>query len=291
MANLIPFSDRDGYIWHNGVLRPWREAQTHVLTHGLHYGTGVFEGERSNARGVIFKSRAHTERLQRSAATIHMPLTYTLEQIENAKAELMEANKIKSAYMRVLAFRGPEQTFVFPGDHNAHLIVAAWEWKGYFDDSKGITLQTSKWRKADPSSLPVEAKAAGNYVTHVMIKQEAVKAGFNDALVLHLNGSIAESSAANIFFVDAQGVLNTPIAKRRFLNGITRLTIIDLARAMGIEVVERDIWPKELPAMREVFVTGTAANVMPVMRVDDHTYTLGPITKRLMGAYAEVFEA
>jgi branched-chain amino acid aminotransferase len=291
MTKLIPFDDRDGYIWHNGQMIPWREAKTHVLSHGLHYGTGVFEGERSNAKGIVFKSKEHTERLFRSAEIIHLPMTrFSAENIEQAKTELLAANKVKTAYIRVLAFRGPEQTFVYPGDHAAHVIVAAWEWKGYFGDAEGITLQTSRWRKADPSSLPVEAKAAGNYVANVMLKQEAIKAGAYDALVLHLNGSIAESSAANIFFVDADGTLHTPIAKGRFLNGVTRLTVIDIARALSLNVVERDIWPNELPAMREVFVTGTAANVTPVVKIDAQDFAIGPITKRLMTAYADVFE-
>lgn len=289
MTQLIPFDDRDGYIWLNGQMIPWREAKTHVLSHALHYGTGVFEGERSNAKGIVFKSREHTERLFRSAEIIHLPIPFAPQQIEDIKAELIKANNLKNAYMRIVAFRGPEQMGVHPGENDAHVLAAAWEWGQYFG-SDGLTLCTSKWRKQDPTTTPVEGKVTGNYTANVMVKQESMRAGFSDGLMLHLNGSIAESSASNIFFVDAGGTLHTPIAKGRFLNGITRLTVIDLAKAMGINVVERDIWPKELPAMREVFVTGTAANVTPVVKIDAEDFAIGPITKRLMAAYADVFE-
>lgn len=281
----IPYDDRDGFIWMDGKMLPWREARVHFLTHALHYATQVFEGERAY-QGRIFRSRDHSERLLNSAKIIHMPMHYTVDQIEEIKYEVMKVNKLENCYMRVAAWRGAEQMGIDVAGAETHLAVAAWEWGSYFDPSvreKGISLATSRWAKPAPNTAPTTSKCAGLYVLGTMAKYEAKEAGYTDALMLDYEGYVAESSGANLFAVQ-NGRLITPLADR-FLNGFTRQTVIQLAKELGIAVEERRIKPEELKNFQEIFLTGTAAEVTAVGQIDEHKYTVGPVTKKLRSAY------
>lgn len=283
-----PLDDRDGYIWMDGRMLPWREARVHFVTHALHYGTGVFEGERGY-NGVVFKSREHSQRLLRSAEIIHLPVRYTLEQIEDAKREVMDANSLKNCYMRVLAWRGSEQLGVDASRAGPRLGIAAWEWDNYFDSAqleRGITLGISRWRKPMADAAPIFAKATSLYNACAIARHEAAEAGFTDALMLDYEGYVAEASVAN-FFAVKDGTIHTPIADR-FLNGITRQTVIALARAAGYEVIERRIKPDELKDFQEIFLTGSATEITPVGKIDTLTFTPGAVTKRLREAYEEL---
>ena len=285
---LVPYDDRDGYIWLDGEMVPWRDAKMHFLTHALHYGTQVFEGERAYG-GNIFKSLEHSERLQNSAEIIKMDMPLSPEKLEEIKKEVMEANNLTNCYIRAAAWRGAEQMGIDVDGTVSHVAVAAWDWGSYFDPAvrdKGISLGTSRWAKPAPHTAPTASKCAGLYVLGTMAKYEAKDAGFTDALMLDHEGLVAESSGANIFLIK-DGVLHTPIADR-FLNGITRQTIIALAKEQGIEVSERRISPEELPSMEEIFLTGTAAEVTAVGKIDEHEYGVGPITKALRGAYEDL---
>ncbi len=259
MAN-IPFDDRDGYIWMDGKMLPWREANVHFLTHALHYSTAVFEGERAYD-GHIFKSREHSERLLNSGKIIHLPIEYTVDQMEEIKAEVMKANKLSNAYMRVLAWRGP-QMGLDPTAAKPHLGIAAWDWGKYFDPKAadtGISLGTSHWKKPAPDTAPVHAKAASLYNLGAIAKVEAMQAGFTDALMMDFEGYVAEATAANMFAMK-DGEIHTPIADR-FLNGLTRQTVIKLAKDLGYKVIERRIKPEEIPTFDEIFLTGSAAAI------------------------------
>ncbi|MCB1532532.1 MAG: branched-chain amino acid aminotransferase [Alphaproteobacteria bacterium] len=281
----IPFDDRDGFIWMDGEMLPWREAKVHFLTHGLHYGTQVFEGERAYD-GHIFRSVDHSKRLLRSAEVIHMPVPYSIEQLEQIKRELLEANGLENAYIRMAAWRGPEQMGIDVTGSKTHVAAAAWEWGSYFDPEVrkvGISLMTSQYRKPAPQTAPIESKCAGLYVLGTMAKYEAQQKGFTDAFMHDFEGYVAESSGANIFLIK-DGALHTPIADR-FLNGLTRQTVIQIAKDMGIEVQERRIKPEEVGGFDEIFLTGTAAEITPVGKIDDLTFTPGPLTKQLHEAY------
>ncbi len=286
MAN-IPFDDRDGFIYMDGKMVPWREAKVHFLTHALHYGTQVFEGERAY-NGKIFKSREHTQRLFKSAELIRMDMSaFTVDQIEAAKKEVLKANNLENAYVRAAAWRGSEQMGIDIDQTKTHLAIAAWEWGSYFDPetaAKGISLMTSPWRKQAPNMAPIQSKTASNYNAGCIAKSEAKEKGYTDVLMHDFEGYLAECSGANLFLV-INGALHTPTPDR-FLNGITRQTVIDLARDAGIEVIERRIRPEELDDTQEIFVTGSAAEVTAVGKVDDRTYTVGPITKQLQAAYS-----
>lgn len=281
----IPFDDRDGFIWMNGEMVPWREAKVHFLTHGLHYGTQVFEGERAY-EGKIFRSVEHSERLLNSAKIIHMPMEYSVEQIEEIKQQVMEANGLTNAYIRAAAWRGSEQMGIDVDGSYTHVAVAAWDWGSYFDPAlreTGIGLKTSQYKKPHPDTAPTESKCAGLYVLGTMAKYEAKQAGYSDALMHDYEGYVAESSGANLFVIK-DGALITPIADR-FLNGLTRQTVMDLANELGIPVEERRIKPEEMPDMDEVFITGTAAEITAVGKIDDTQYGVGEITKKLHEAY------
>lgn len=285
---LIPLHDRDGFIWMDGALVPWRDAKMHFLTHGLHYATAVFEGERAY-NGKIFKSVEHSQRLLKSAAIIHLENPFTEAQIEAAKREVLAANKLSNAYIRAVIWRGSESMGVDPAGTLPHLGIAAWDWGKYFDPKlaeTGISLGSSRWRKPAPDTAPVESKASCLYNLNVMAKVEAKKAGFTDALMLDHTGMIAESTGANLFAIKG-GVIHTPIADR-FLNGITRQTVIGIARGQGIEVIERRIAPEEMTGFDEIFVTGTAAEITAVGKIDSHTYGVGPITRKLQGLYSQM---
>ncbi len=287
--SIVPFDERDGFIWIDGEMVPWREAKVHCLSHGLHYGSLVFEGERMYG-GKIFKSREHSERLHKSAEILGMnKVPVSVDELEKIKYDVCKANDLDNAYIRAFAWRGGEQMGVSAKLTKTHVGVAAWAWGTYFDEEKlekGISLKTSAWRRPAPDTAPTASKAAGLYMICTMSKHQVEDEGYDDALMLDYRGYIAEASAAN-FFAVKDGVLHTP-APDCFLNGITRQTVIELAEKAGITVNVRHIKPEELGEFEEVFVTGTAAEITPVGQVDDHKYAVGPITKQLRAAYEEL---
>jgi len=286
---LIPFDDRDGFIWMNGKMLPWREAKLHVLSHGLHYGGCVFEGERVYD-SVTFKLREHSERLVNSAKLLDMNMPLSVAEIEEISREVLAANHIVDGYLRPLAWRGCEQMAISAGDTTTHIAFTCWQWPKYFfpkgGDDSGIALMTTKWRRPDPRTCPVQSKAAGIYMIGTMAKQEAERHGFDDVLMLDYKDRVAESSGANLFVVK-DGALRTPIAEC-FLNGITRQTVLQLAKDLGIEASETIIMPEELATADEIFVTGTAAEITAVGKIDDKEYKTGPITKQLQSAYQDL---
>lgn len=289
MGASQPFHDRDGLIWYDGELRPWREANLHVLSHGLHYASAVFEGERAYG-GAIFKLTEHSERLALSAQALGFQLPCSVEDVDRACAEVIEVNTIVDGYVRPIAWRGSEMMGVSAQSTRIHLAIAAWPWPSYFSPEArmaGIRLKTSPWRRPAPDTAPVHAKAAGLYMICTMSKHGVEAEGYDDALMLDWRGLIAESTGANIFMVMGDGRVHTPVPDC-FLNGITRRTVIDLARARGVDVVERPIRPEELCQAREVFITGTAAEVTPVRSIDDHRFSPGDITRALIEDYARV---
>lgn len=285
------FHDRDGFIWMNGEMTPWREAKVHFLTHGLHYGTTVFEGERAY-NGRIFESRAHAERLHKSGAIINMAMPFSVDEIEAAKQDVMKANNLTDAYIRVAAWRGSEQMGIDVSGTKVHIGIAAWQWGSYFPPEireQGIALATSQWRRPAPETAPTDSKCAALYALGTMAKHEAKEKGYNDALMLDHEGYVAESTGANLFAVK-DGALFTPIADR-FLNGITRRNVIALARDFGITVEEKRISPGELADFEEIFLTGTAAEITPVGKIDGHAYKVGPVTRKLTSGYEALVRA
>jgi branched-chain amino acid aminotransferase len=276
MAQLIPYDDRDGYIWMDGELVPWREAKVHVLTHGLHYASCVFEGERAYG-GRVLKLREHTQRLIDSGRILGFENPYTLEQLEAATNEVVAKNGGGDLYVRPLAWRGPEQMGVSAQQSRIHVAIAAWQWGAYYSD---LRLTRAIYDRPAPSTAPVHAKAAGLYMICTLSKHAAEAKGFGDALMLDYRGYLAETTGANLFLV-IDGEIHTPTPDC-FLNGITRRTVMDLARKRGVPITERHIKPDELRDAQEVFVTGTAAEVTPVRAIDDINYQLGPITGQLM---------
>jgi branched-chain amino acid aminotransferase len=289
--NAPPLDDRDGVIWYNGELVPWREMRPHVLTHSLHYGNAVFEGERVY-NGKVFKLHEHSVRLVKSAELCAYAMPYSAEQIEAATKLVVETNKIDSGYVRPIAWRGSEVIGVSAKGTKVHVAVAAFPWPSYYSEEaqkKGIRLGTSRWKRPSPESAPTASKCAGLYVICTLARDEAAAAGFDDAFMLDYRGQIAEATGANIFF-GIGGELHTPTADC-FLNGITRQTAIDLARKRGIKVVERAIFPDELPKMEEVFITGTAVEITPIRLIDQREYTVGPITKQLQADYSALVRA
>ncbi|MGX8272533.1 branched-chain amino acid aminotransferase [Brevundimonas diminuta] len=285
---FVPFDERDGWIWFDGEFVPWREAKTHVLTHGLHYGSSVFEGERMYG-GEIFKLTAHSERLKRSAELLDFEIPYSVAEIDAACKETCTRNGLIDCYIRPVAYLGPEQLSVSARNSKVHLAIAAWEWPSYFDPEvkkKGIALEWAKWRRPDPATAPSTAKAAGLYMICTMSKTAAEKRGFADALMLDWRGYVAEATGANVFFV-RNGVLHTPRVDH-ILNGITRQTVIEMAQARGIEVIVRDILPEELGDFSECFLTGSAAEVTPVGQVGDYRFTPGALSLSLMDDYGKL---
>jgi branched-chain amino acid aminotransferase len=281
---LIPFDDRDGLIWYDGAMVPWRDAKLHVLSHGLHYASGVFEGERAYA-GHIFKLRAHTDRLIASAALLGMDIPYSGEQIDAACREVVAANGLTDAYVRPLAWRGSEQLSVSAQHTKVHLIVATWAWPNLFGDARmaGVRLDMAHWKRPHPETAPTASKAAGLYMIGTLAKHAAEAAGFQDALMLDWRGQVAEATGANVFFV-LDGALHTPVPDC-FLDGITRRTVMALARARQIPVVERAILPEEMAGATEVFLAGTAAEVTPVRQIGALHFTPGQVTETLLGDY------
>jgi branched-chain amino acid aminotransferase len=285
---MVPFDDRDGVIWFNGELLPWREAKLHVLSHALHYASGVFEGERAYG-GTIYKMREHHERLHNSAHILGFEIPYGVEAIDAAAMEVLQANGIVEGYVRPVAWRGSEMMGVSAQETRINVAIAAWEWPSYFSPEarlKGIRLATSPWRRPAPDTAPVHAKAAGLYMICTLSKHAAEAKGYNDALMLDYRGRVAEATGANIFLLQ-DGKLHTPTPDC-FLDGLTRQAVIALARERGIEVIERAIMPEELAKTQEVFITGTAAEVTPVGEIDGQTFTVGEITRELMTAYSDL---
>ncbi|CEJ14437.1 Branched-chain-amino-acid aminotransferase [bacterium YEK0313] len=287
--SLIPFHDRDGFIWMDGKLVPWREAQIHVLTHGLHYGSCVFEGERAYG-GVIYKSTEHSERLRRSAELLDFEVPFSVAEIDAAKAEVLKANGQTDAYIRPVAWRGSEMMGVSAQQNTIHLAIASWVWPSYFDPAtkmKGIRLDMADYRRPDPATAPSTSKAAGLYMICTISKHRAEKKGYADALMLDWQGRVAECTGANVFFIK-DGQVHTPLADC-FLDGITRRTVIDLCKKRGFEVIERRIMPEELSSFNECFITGTAAEVTPVAEIGPYRFTPGNMSKTIMEDYtAEV---
>jgi len=282
---LIPFDQRDGVIWFDGEMVPWRDARLHVLTHGLHYGSCVFEGERSYG-GQIYEMSQHHERLLESGRLLGFEIPYSREQIDRACVEVLKANGIGDGYVRPVAWRGSEMMGVSAQNNTIHLAVAAWEWPTYFSPEarlKGIRMAISDWRRPSPDCAPTKSKAAGLYMICTLSKHKAESEGYNDALMLDYRGRIAEATGANIFMVQ-DGVIHTPTPDC-FLDGITRRTVIKLAKNRGYQVVERAIVPEELAKTDEVFLTGTAVEVTPVAEIGPYSFTPGEITKTLMEEY------
>jgi branched-chain amino acid aminotransferase len=278
---LIPFDDRDGKIWLDGKLIAWRDAKVHVLTHALHYASAVFEGERAYS-GVVFKSREHSERLKRSAQILDFEIPWSVEEIDRAKAETLKANNLTDGYVRPIAWRGSEMMGVAAQANKIHLAIATWAWPAYFSPelrAKGIRLCMAKYRRPAPDTAPTASKAAGLYMICTISKHEAERKGFQDAMMLDYRGQIAEATGANVFFV-MDGEIHTP-KPDCFLDGITRRTVIDLARARQLKVIERAILPEEMAKASECFLTGTAAEITPVGEIDKYKFTPGKVTQTL----------
>ncbi len=276
MADPVPYDARDGWIWLDGEFVPWREARLHVLSHGLHYASCVFEGERAYG-GRIFKLREHSQRLIDSARMLDFEIPWSLEEIERASVATVEKNGLGDCYVRPVAWRGSEQMGVSAQKTRIHLAIAAWEWGAYY---RNLRLAWAIYRRPSPETAPVHAKAAGLYMICTLAKHAAEAKGYGDALMLDWRGYLAETTGANIFLV-MNGQLHTPIPDC-FLNGITRQTVIRLAERRGIPVVERHIMPEEIERAQEIFVTGTAAEITPVLAIEDREFQAGPVTLQLL---------
>jgi branched-chain amino acid aminotransferase len=280
-----PFDDRPGVIWMDGQFVPWKDAKVHVLTHGLHYASSVFEGERAYG-GVVFKLDEHTKRLHESARLLGFEIPYSAEVINKATAELLVRQKMVDAYVRPIAWRGSEMMGVSAQNNTIHLAIAVWEWPSYFKPEerlKGIRLDMAKYRRPDPATAPSKSKASGLYMICTISKHEAERKGYADALMLDWRGQIAEATGANVFFIK-DGVIHTPTPDC-FLDGITRRTVIELAKKRGLKLVERAIMPEEMSTFSECFLTGTAAEVTPVSEIGQYRFTPGQISKTLMEDY------
>jgi len=280
---------RDGWIWYNGEFVPWKEAKLHVLTHGLHYASSVFEGERSYG-GEIFKLRQHTDRLIRSSQYLDFEIPFSADEIDDACRQAIVKNGLENsfdAYLRPFAWRGAEELGVPARNNKVHLAVAVWDWPSYYtreERLKGARLTMGKWRRPDPATIPCMAKAAGLYMICMLSKHAAMDAGYSEALMLDYRGLVAEATSANVFFY-RDGELHTPTPDC-FLDGITRQTVIGLAKNNGLKIVERQIKPEELGDFEECFLTGTAAEVTPVAEIDQHKYLPGKICQSMVDAYA-----
>ncbi len=285
------YDDRDGFIWMDGKLVPWRDANVHVLTHAMHYASSVFEGERAYG-GKIFKSREHSERLRRSAEMIDFEIPWTVEQIEAAKAEVLAKNDLKDAYVRAVAWRGAgEDMGVASARNPVRLAIATWEWGAYYGDAKmqGAKLDISKWKRPSPETIPSHAKAAGLYMICTMSKHAAEAKGCSDALMMDYRGYVAEATGANIFFVK-DGEVHTPLPDC-FLNGITRQTVIEMLKERNIPVHERHIMPEELESFQQCWLTGTAAEVTPVGQIGDYNFEVGTLAREIAEGYERLVRA
>ena len=281
---LLPFDDRDGSIWLDGSLVPWRDARLHVLSHGLHYGSAVFEGERAYASN-IFRLRDHTRRLINSGRLLSFEIPFTEDQIDAACTAVLRANGLTDGYVRPIAWRGSEQLAVSATGTSIHVAIAAWPWPSYFGTERmqGIRVAQAEWRRPPPEAAPVKAKASGLYIIASLAKVKAEQEGYSDALMLDWRGLVAETTGANVFFV-IDGDLHTPVPDC-FLDGITRRTVISLARRNRMKVIERQIDPSELAGATEVFLAVTAAEVTAVREIGPYRFTPGAITETLMKDY------
>ncbi|MFW2588899.1 branched-chain amino acid aminotransferase [Sagittula sp. SSi028] len=285
------YDDRDGKIWLDGQLVDWRSAQVHVLTHGLHYASSVFEGERAY-NGKIFLSRKHSERLHYSASCLDFEIPFSVDQIEEAKAQVLQANGLTDAYVRAVAWRGAGPDMgVASAKNPVRLAIAAWSWGNYYGDAKfkGAKLDISKWKRPSPETIPVHAKAAGLYMICTTSKHAAEAKGCSDALFMDYRGYVAEATGANIFFVK-DGEVHTPLPDC-FLNGLTRQTVIEMLKTKGLTVHERHIMPEELEGFEQCWLTGTAAEVTPVGQIGDYTFEVGAITKEIAQDYEALVRA
>lgn len=279
------YDDRDGFIWLDGEMVPWRDANVHILTHALHYASSVFEGERAY-NGKIFKSREHSARLLFSGKELDIPIPYTVDEIEAAKYQALEASGLKDAYVRVVCWRGSGNDMgVASANNPVRMAVAVWEWGAYYGDAKmkGAKLDISRWKRPSPETIPCFAKAAGLYMICTMAKHEAEAKGCSDAMMFDYRGYVAEATGANIFFVK-DGAVHTP-KPDCFLNGLTRQTVIGLLKDRGIEVVERHIMAEELDGFEQCWLTGTAAEVTPVGQIGDHTFEVGELARSIAQEY------
>jgi len=282
----VPYDQRDGFIWLNGALVPWPDAQLHVLTHGLHYASAVFEGERAYD-GEIFKLTEHSQRLHKSAQLLDFEIPYSVAELDKASRETVRANNLTDAYVRPITWRGSEQMGVAAQMTKINVAICAWDWGSYFDPAareKGLRLTIAQYRRPDPRTAPTESKATGLYMICTIEKHRAERAGYADALMLDWRGQVAEATGANIFFVK-DGVLHTPLPDC-FLDGITRRTVIGLAKQRGLTVIERAILPEEMTEFSECFITGTAAEVTPVSEIGPYHFAVGDIARMLMKDYA-----
>ena len=283
-----PFDDRDGKIWFDGELVDWRDAKVHILTHALHYASSVFEGARAYS-GTVFKLREHNERLIASAEMLGMTMTQSVEELDEAVIQTLKANNLTDAYVRPLVWRGAEQMGVAAERATIHHSVAVWSWPSYFSPEareKGLRLMIADWKRPSPETIPTKAKAAGLYMICTLTKHKATAEGYDDALMMDWRGQVAECTGANIFFRQGD-VLHTPTPDC-FLDGITRRTAMELARARGIEVVERTIMPEEMADFEECFITGTAAEITPIGEIGPYKFTVGEITRNLMQDYDDL---
>ena len=287
---IIPFDKRIGFIWYNGEFVEWQNATTHVLNHGLHYASCVFEGLRVYGE-KIFKLEQHTDRLFHSAERMGMSIPFSKEELNFAQEETIKKMNIKYGYVRPVAWRGSEMMAVSAQKNKINVAVATWEWPSYFsneDRLKGIALQTAIWRRPAPDTIPTDAKAAGLYMICTLSKHEAEKNGYSDALMLDYKGRISESTGSNIFLV-INGEIHTPIPDC-FLNGITRQTVIDIAKSQNINVIEREIYPDEIKNADEIFLTGSAVEVTPVGKIDDQIFNVGEVTKTVSELYMKTVD-
>lgn len=288
MADTRSFDDRDGWIWFDGKLVPWREANVHVLTHAMHYASSVFEGQRAYG-GVIFRLSDHSARLRKSAELLGFEIPWTVEEIDAACNEVVKANGFTDAYVRPVAWRGSEKMGVSPRGTKPHLAIAAWEWGKYFAPeiaAKGLRLDIAPWRRPAPYTAPVHSKAAGLYMIATLSKKHADERGYDDALMFDWRGQVAEATGANAFFIRNDS-LYTPTPDC-FLNGITRQTVMDLARRRGVEVIEKPIWPEELESFEQMFITGSAAEVTFIRSAGPWNFEIGDLSRQLAQDYDDL---
>ncbi len=282
---IIPFDKRIGFIWYNGDFVEWQNATTHVLNHGLHYGSCVFEGLRVYGE-KIYKLEEHTERLFHSASRMGIEIPFSKDHLNAAQEETIKKMNIKYGYIRPVVWRGSEMMAISAQKNKINVAIATWEWPNYFskeDKLKGIALQTAEWRRPPANTIPTDAKAAGLYMICTLSKHKAEKNGYTDALMLDYKGRVSESTGSNIFFV-INGEIHTPTPDC-FLNGITRQTVIQIAENQGIKVIVRDIYPDEITKADEIFLTGSAVEVTPVGKIDDHIFKVGNITSTIADLY------
>ena len=284
--DLIPFDKRSGKIWFNGNFVPWTDAKLHVLSHGLHYASCVFEGERVYD-GEIFKLNEHTERLFHSAKRLGIEIPYSVNDINNVCKEIITIQKVQNGYVRPFAWRGSEMMAISAQKTKIHVAVATWEWGSYFDPKlklKGIKLDISRWKRPSPETIPWDTKATGLYMICTLSKHEAEKKGFTDSLMLDFEGNVAEATGANIFFKDHEGNLHTPVPDS-FLDGITRRCVIEIAKSKGIKIIERKFKPDEMSKFSSCFLTGTAAEITPVSQIDKYNFQVCSVIKDLSESY------